>query len=112
MIALSSKNEKRRFNLAYCEIKKAERAEVQRNRHYSPRSTAWASEGERSHASLRCIKRPPQKVFETRCRGAILHASLAENVLSGDKIVSAAAMGDFKERRKRYDRRPLVGHCQ
>ena len=58
MIALSSKNEKRRFNLAYCEIKKAERAEVQRNWHYSPRSTAWASEGERSHAGLRCIKRP------------------------------------------------------
>ena len=26
-----------------------------------------------------------QIVFETRCRGAILHASLAENVLSGDK---------------------------
>lgn len=74
-----------RFNLAYCEILKAERAEVQRNRYYSPRSTAWASEGERSHAGLRCIKRPPQKVFETRCRGAILHASLAENVLSGDK---------------------------
>ena len=24
----------------------AERAEVQRNRYYSPRSTAWASEGE------------------------------------------------------------------
>ena len=46
MIVLSSKNEKRRFNLAYCEIKKAERAEVQRNRHYSPHSTAWASEGE------------------------------------------------------------------
>ncbi len=63
----------------------AERAEVQRNRYYSPRSTAWASEDERSHASLRCIKRPPQKVFETRRRGAILHASLAENVLSGDK---------------------------
>lgn len=77
MIALSSKNEKRRFNLAYCEIKKAERAEVQRNWHYSPRSTAWASEGERSHAGL--------KVFETRCQGAILYASLAENVLSGDK---------------------------
>lgn len=74
MIALSSKNEKKRFNLAYCEIKKAERAEVQRNRYYSPRSTAWASEGERSHAGL--------KVFEARCRGAILHASLAENVLS------------------------------
>ena len=58
---------------------------MQGNRYYSPRSTAWASEGERSHAGLRCIKRPPQKVFETRCRGAILHASLAENVLSGDK---------------------------
>ena len=77
MIALSSKNEKRRFNLAYCEIKKAERAEVRRNRYYSPHSTAWASEGERSHAGL--------KVFEARCRGAILHACLAENVLSGDK---------------------------
>ncbi len=50
---------------------------MQRNRYYSPRSTAWASEGERSHAGL--------KVFETRCRGAILHACLAENVLSGDK---------------------------
>ena len=62
-----------------------EGSEVQRNRYYSPRSTAWASEDERSHAGLRCIKRPPQKVFETRCRGAILHASLAENVLSGDK---------------------------
>lgn len=83
---------------------KVERSEVQRNRYYSSRSTAWASEGERSHAGL--------KVFEARCRGAILHASLAENVLSGDKIVSAAAMGGFKERRKRYDRRPLVGHCQ
>lgn len=50
---------------------------MQRNRYYSPRSTAWASEGERSHAGL--------KVFETRCQGAILHVSLAENVLSGDK---------------------------
>ena len=58
---------------------------MKRNRYYSPRSTAWASEGERSHAGLRCIKRPPQKIFETRCRGAILHACLAENVLSGDK---------------------------
>lgn len=66
-------------------ISQVERAEVQRNRYYSPRSTAWASEGERSHAGLRCIKRPPQKVFEARCRGAILHACLAENVLSGDK---------------------------
>lgn len=50
---------------------------MQRNRYYSPRSTAWASEGERSHAGL--------KVFETRCQGAIRYASLAENVLSGDK---------------------------
>ena len=50
---------------------------MKRNRYYSPRSTAWASEGERSHAGL--------KVFEVRCRGAILHACLAENVLSGDK---------------------------
>ena len=30
----------------------------------------------------------------------------------GTKIVSAAAMGGIKERRKRYVRRPLVGHCQ
>lgn len=50
---------------------------MQRNRYYSPRSTAWASEGERSHASL--------KVFEARCRGAILHACLAESAMSGDK---------------------------
>ena len=105
MIALPIKNEKRGFDLAYCGIRlRSSVRGVQRNwfflraaRRGHPKVSDCTPICGGSSAIIGAPSAASSKrVFGTWRRGAILHASLAENVLSGtNNAAPAAAMGGF-----------------